>query len=229
MIRRVNLEDITDGRMYGANDMVKLGVEECAGCHACCCGTGDTLTLDPYDVYRLEAGLKMSFKQLLASHLELRVADGVILPFLRMDRELTVDHGGPAVTEHEACTFLNSDGRCSIHDCRPGICRLFPLGRIYEGEGHRYILMKDECKKERNVKIKIKKWLDIPEFGKYEAFTDEWHKCVSGITDNLGSLTEEKLKSLNMAVLQIFFFEDYDTSADFYEQFYGRVEQFRKT
>ena len=42
--------------------------------------------------------------------------------------------------EKEACYFLNEEGRCSIHSFRPGICRLFPLGRFYEEEGFRYFL-----------------------------------------------------------------------------------------
>ena len=36
--------------------------------------------------------------------------------------------------------FLNEQGRCSIHDSRPGFCRLFPLGRFYENGGFREIV-----------------------------------------------------------------------------------------
>lgn len=52
--------------------------------------------------------------------LELNVVDGIILPNLRMNGT------------REVCSFLNEEGRCSIHPYRPGICRLFPLGRYYE-------------------------------------------------------------------------------------------------
>lgn len=34
--------------------------------------------------------------------------------------------------EDEHCTLLDDNGRCSIHESRPGFCRMFPLGRIYE-------------------------------------------------------------------------------------------------
>lgn len=62
---------------------------------------------------------KENFDTLLANYLELNVVDGMVLPNLKM------------AGEEEACLFLK-DGRCSIHGYRPGICRLFPLGRIYE-------------------------------------------------------------------------------------------------
>ncbi len=35
MIRNEKLEDISDGRLYDANDMVKAYCDECKGCHAC--------------------------------------------------------------------------------------------------------------------------------------------------------------------------------------------------
>ncbi len=204
--------------------MVKLAVDDCNGCHACCCGTGDTLSLDPYDIYRLECGLKTNFNGLLANHLALQVADGVIMPFLRTDRELTVKCGDSCVNEQDACTFLSSEGRCTVHEWRPSICRLFPLGRIYEGEGHRYLLMENECHKERGAKIMIKKWLDTPDFAKYETYINDWHSLLSEITDNIRSLTTEELKARNTVILKLFYFTDYNVSKDFYSQFYERLE-----
>ena len=220
MIRNVSAEELENGKFYDAGDMVRLGVDDCSGCHACCCGTGDTLNLDPYDVYRLEAGLKKDFKTILAGHLELRVADGIIMPFLRMDKELVIGQ----TAENDACTFLNEQGRCSVHDVRPAICRLFPLGRIYEETGHKYWLMENECHKERKVKIKIKKWLETPNLARYEKYIDDWHAFTSGITRKAKEMPEEELKAADMAILQYFYFLDYDTEKDFYEQFYERLE-----
>jgi len=220
MIRNIDINELENAKYYDANDMARLESNECSGCHACCRGTGDTLNLDPYDIYRLETGLSKDFKTLLAEHLELRVADGIIMPFLKMDKELTIGD----VTENDACTFLNEHGRCSIHAFRPAICRLFPLGRVYEEGRHKYWLMENECHKESRTKVKIKKWLDTPDFAKYEAYIDDWHAFTSGITKQAASLPEDQLKALNMAILQYFYFLDYDTNKDFYSQFYERLE-----
>ena len=32
------------------------------------------------------------------------------------------------------CAFLREDNLCNIHTIRPGICRMFPLGRYWEDE-----------------------------------------------------------------------------------------------
>ena len=34
MIRELDLNEISDGKKYSSNDMVKLGCEECKGCSA---------------------------------------------------------------------------------------------------------------------------------------------------------------------------------------------------
>lgn len=40
MRREVTLEEISDGRLYDANDMVKADCQDCKGCHDCCTGMG---------------------------------------------------------------------------------------------------------------------------------------------------------------------------------------------
>ncbi|WP_026658402.1 YkgJ family cysteine cluster protein [Butyrivibrio sp. AC2005] len=226
MIRDIDLKEISDGKLYDLNDMAKLGVDDCSGCHACCCGMGDSITLDPYDVYRLEKGLGKSFEELLASNLELRVADGIILPCLKMNTGDSRFIDGK--NERETCSFLDEKGRCSIHRFRPGICRLFPLGRIFDDATHKYFLQVHECHKERQTKYKIKKWIDTPELGRYESYIDRWHFFIKAISDRAPQMPEQDLKAVNMKILQLFYITPYDTGSDFYEQLDQRIAAFEK-
>lgn len=165
MIRNCSLEEISDGKLYSENDMVKADTNQCQGCNSVCChGMGDSIVLDPYDICRLTRQLQMPFESLVEKHLALNVVDGVILPNLKM------------AGENETCTFLNEQQRCRIHGARPGICRLFPLGRYWQDDTHfQYILQKDECHKHNLTKIKVKKWLDTPDLEAYNAFLVTWH------------------------------------------------------
>ncbi len=133
MERDIDMNEVSDGRLYMANDLVKADCRGCHGCSACCQGMGASIILDPLDVFWLCNGLKTSFEALMADRIELNIADRLILPNLKM-----------AGTQ-EACTFLDDCERCSIHSFRPGMCRLFPLGRFYEGHGFRYFLQVHEC------------------------------------------------------------------------------------
>ena len=53
MERNVTMAEISDGKLYSRDDMVKAGCDDCRGCSACCHGMGNSIVLDPYDVYRL--------------------------------------------------------------------------------------------------------------------------------------------------------------------------------
>ena len=100
------------------------------------CNAQYNFTLDPYDIYRLTKNLELDFTRLMQGRIALHVEEGLILPHLAMSEE------------NGACSFLNEEGRCSIHAHRPGICRLFPLGRIYENDGFSYFLQVNECVRE---------------------------------------------------------------------------------
>ena len=217
MRRNVDLNEISDGKLYTSNDMVKADCQDCKGCSDCCQGMGDTVILDPLDVHRLCAGLKKLPEELLGSVLELGVTDGNILPHLAMKG-----------TE-ERCVFLNTEGRCSIHDIRPGFCRLFPLGRYYTEDGFKYILQIHECKKKNRSKIKVKKWLDTPNLKQYEKFVLDWHNFLLDVQEVFYETEDETLiKNLNMYVLSRFYYTAYKEDEDFYPQFYVRLEEAKK-
>lgn len=216
MRREVSMEEISDGKLYTANDLVKADCNDCQGCSACCQKMGESIILDPLDIYRLIFGLNQRFEQLLADKIELNVVDGVIFPNLKM------------TGKEEQCAFLNSEGRCSIHSIRPGICRLFPLGRYYDGKSFQYFLQIHECKKENRTKVKIKKWIDTPDLKKNEKYISDWHYFLTDVQKILIKLqNDEKAKKINVLLLQTFFLEPYHQEEDFYTQFYERLEKMK--
>ncbi|MBP3468236.1 MAG: YkgJ family cysteine cluster protein [Lachnospiraceae bacterium] len=214
MKRYVDLKDISDGKLYGEEDMVKADCLDCSGCSKCCRGMGNSILLDPYDVWRLTGGLSCSMEGLLSQYAELNVAEGVILPNLKM------------TGEEEKCSFLNENGRCSIHSFRPGLCRLFPLGRYYENGSYRYFLQTGECDHQR-VKIKVKKWIDEPKDKRYKEFILSWHEVVNHMEELVRNNEEDEYrKNLNMLFLRLFYLMPYQKEASFYEQFEERRSRF---
>lgn len=214
MKRDIDINEISDGRLYSLNDMVKADCDDCAGCSDCCHGMGESIVLDPMDLYRLTCGTGKNFQELLEQELELNVVDGIILPNLKLSGE------------NEACQFLNGQGRCSIHTFRPGICRLFPLGRIYENGTVKYFLQVHECSKNSRSKVKVKKWLDIPESKKYEQYILDWHYFLNGLEERMERQQDEEWnKRVNMFLLNLFYLTPYDVKQDFYEQFYQRFQE----
>lgn len=219
MKRNVDIKEISDGRLYSSGDMVKADCHDCEGCSDCCRGMGNSIILDPMDLWRLYRGIKKDFTALMGeNYIELGVVDGMILPNLKMD------------AEREACPFLDNEGRCSVHSYRPGLCRLFPLGRYYEENGFKYFIQIHECSKEDRGKIKIKKWLGIPNLKAYERYIMEWHDFLNKCGTAMETLDDDNKRILALYVLRGFYETSYmavDENA-FYEAFCARMTEVRK-
>ena len=189
--------------------MVKIGCNDCAGCSKCCENMQGLITLDPYDIYRMCKGIKnSSFETLLEKHIEFTVDRGILIPTLAMDKNTG------------KCTFLNEEGRCSIHDYRSGVCRLFPMGRVYEDGSFYYFLQKDECDYKVKTKVKLKNWLDISDLAKYEQYISDWHYFIATVREYI---TDEDVNQINQALIQMFFVKPY--TDNFYDDFYVRLEK----
>ncbi|MBP5184109.1 MAG: YkgJ family cysteine cluster protein, partial [Lachnospiraceae bacterium] len=151
---------------------------------------------------------------------ELRVVDGITLPYLLKSKET------------EDCILL-SGGRCRIHAHRPGFCRLFPLGRMYNETGFDYFLQTGQCRCGKTKPVTVREWLGIPDLEEYERYIQSWHdlteKCqkdamqaaTSG--ESRKAANAEYILGISMKLLNAFFIPPYDTNTPFYEQYYKRL------
>ncbi|MBQ8139695.1 MAG: YkgJ family cysteine cluster protein [Lachnospiraceae bacterium] len=208
MLRQEKLEEITDGRRYGINDMVRADAGGCKGCSKCCETMTNTIILSPLDVYRIERQTGKSFNELLDGHIELNMADGLILPNIKANKN--------------GCNFLSEDKRCTIHSERPDFCRLFPLGRLYEDEGFSYILQVGQCDKALS-KVKVKKWIDTPSLKEHDEFVLKWHGIIKKAGAKSAAAGDDERKKIVMGLLNEFYMTPY---RDFYPEFFERANKY---
>ena len=231
--------DMETIRELTSKDLARISCSACNGCGQCCTGMGDTIHLDPWDTAALCAGLGADFTDLLENVVGLHVENGLILPHLLM-REGSAD---------ERCVFLDDERRCGIHTFRPGICRLFPLGRNYHEPDYGYFVVEGGCEKPGKTKVRIDKWLGIPALSSYERFVADWHFLVRALQEKVmqgqGSAQGQDsayntrsdasyVRDLNRFFLGLFYEKSWPAKeasvlpgAAFYEEFYARLEQFR--
>lgn len=225
---------MTPDRLYTARDMAKIGCDDCKGCSYCCQEMGESVVLTPFDICELTQHLGRSFDELMEDKIELYMTDGMVLPNLKMSGETK------AYGSKEVCGFLNEEGRCSIHAFRPGLCRLFPLGRNYEIKqvetedgveeikGFQYFIVKESCPNLNGTKVKIEKWLGIPNLKKNEEFITTWHYFCKDFQEEMQELLrageDEKVKKINLSMLELFYRKAYEKERDFYEQFEERAK-----
>lgn len=93
------------------------------GCDSNCCKASAPIVLNPYEISLICRKSKMSYEDLL-DIVDTDRADGFPLVMLPRD---------------PACCFWTEKG-CRIYNARPLACRLFPIGRVYDGIRSRFVL-----------------------------------------------------------------------------------------
>lgn len=214
MLQDIDLDKITDGKLYKRDDYVKITCDNCKGCSDCCRTVGDSILLDPLDIYNLSKVLSKSFAEMMESEIEIRMVDNLVIPNIIIQ---------------DGCKMLDENGRCTIHAARPGYCRLFPLGRLYDDDGNfDYIIQINECDYPNKGEIKVSDWLGIENLDKYEQYIKDWHHFTKNISEYLDECDDETLyKKFSWLPLRLFLEPPYDPNRDFYEQFYERMRKIR--
>ncbi|MGL4736867.1 MAG: YkgJ family cysteine cluster protein [Cellulosilyticaceae bacterium] len=203
------LDDISDGKLYDINDVVEADTCGCNGCYTCCHRVGDLVELTPFDAYEIVSHLNMSFDALLGNKLALQKNNKLMLPYLKMEGET------------ERCSLLSEEGRCTIHGHRPNICRLFPLGRVYENDDFKYFLQVGTCVMPELKAITVNEWIGIKNYGENKTFILAWYKLLKALNFRLKFVyDEEELQTINTYVLDTFYRIQVGEDEDFYTAFF---------
>lgn len=206
---KANIEDVSDGKFYDYNDMVKTDTRGCVDCSACCHHMNETIVLNPFDMNELMIGLGTTYDELIEDKIGLHTEDKVTLPHLMM------------VGDDEACAFLNNEGWCGIHGHRPDLCRLFPLGRAYVNNEIKFIFKPGECIKTDLSKIRVKKWVNIQNYEENKQFIKVWNAFIKALKFRVKFVYDDaELKEINNYLINTFYNREKNMDNGFYETFY---------
>lgn len=214
----VDLNSISDGHLYTISDIVAIDTEGCKGCSQCCNGVGEMVQLTPYDIYSIKNKCEMAFDELLETYCTLRLQGKLKLPYLAMDSTTS------------RCAFLNDEDRCSIHSARPNICRLFPLGRVYEQDTYHYFVQKDACPSPIKKNISIEKWIGLSNDHLHQQFLLTWHQILKALQFKLKFVHDESdLSTIQTQFLDAFYhlIEAHDDLA-FYQTFFTELPDIKR-
>ena len=198
-------------------------------CRKCgkCCTHQDTILFNSRDIFNIARKLQITTKEVIDKYAETYIGSASKIPVIHM-----VPRG-----KNEACPFL-LEGRCSIHDCKPTVCALYPLGRVVinktalEGKSEdnnselefevKYMLTDITCGSRKRVNT-VWEWLarfGIPE---QDEFFLLWSKVTIMLHGMISKLEEKHASdvALNLFWNAIYMalYVHYDTSKDFLPQF----------
>ena len=202
-------------------------------CRHCgkCCKNQDTILFNAKDIFNIAKKLGKTPKQVVESCAETYIGNNSRIPVVHMVPR------GPK----NACPLLLDDGRCSVHDCKPTVCALFPLGRVIlpidrslplskENSRIRFILTDHDCGSAKKVHT-VREWLakfGIPE---EDAFHLLWNEVVLQFSDTMRKLEERNcsnsFKEYVWGSIGHALYLNYDTSREFMPQFEATAEKIK--
>lgn len=145
--------------------------------------------------------------------------------------------------KNEVCPFL-VDGLCSIHDCKPTACALFPLGRVADNktalEGGsennnpeieleiKYMLNDTDCGSRKRVNT-VREWLARFEIPEHDEFFLLWSELTIKLHAAILELEKQHVseETMNLFWIAVFgaLYLSYDTSEEFFPQFQRAAEE----
>lgn len=197
-------------------------------CRRCgkCCKHQNTIILTGRDIFNIAHKLDKTTEEVIDEIAEFYIGKSSRIPIVHLLPK------GPG----ESCPLLKN-GLCSVHDCKPTVCALYPLGRVFANKINedgtidpdksevKYILNKTECGSITR-KNTVRSWLarfGIPE---EDPFFLLWNKMIMEQGNMIRRLEElqttqaypvffDLIWNIQYALLYI----RYDTDKEFMPQF----------
>lgn len=201
---------------------------KCRRCGKCCIHQ-ETIIFNARDIFNIARKKGMTMQEVVEAYTETYIGGNSRIPIVHL-----LSNGPKG-----ACPLLE-DGRCSVHDCKPTVCALFPLGRVMlnnkpdepakEGAEPRvkYVLNDHGCGSAKRVNT-VRSWLakfGIPE---HDEFYMLWNKVLISLTPAIMKLEEIGMPGsiLNMLwdVIYQTLYLQYDTTQDFMPQFQSAADK----
>ncbi|MCI9225914.1 MAG: YkgJ family cysteine cluster protein [Acutalibacter sp.] len=170
--RKKNILNKFENNRLGPDEPFKF---HCTMCGKCCINKEDLL-LNPRDMYNLAKELGMTPHEVMNTYCETYIGGDSRLPVLRLKPRGKI----------RRCPLLK-DRKCSVHNAKPTVCALFPIGRGIAGEkGNihsltvkdiRHFFSEPGCGDDSETHT-VREWLGEFGLSPEDEFFIKWQKCL---------------------------------------------------
>ena len=218
---------------YQAHTLHILGLDDtfqfkCRACGKCCKNRSDIL-LTTRDLYNIAKSLGRTMQYVVDRYCDVYVGDSSRIPLVRL---LPI---GP----DQACPLLR-DRRCIVHNAKPAVCALFPLGRLATMDKDvektdltrpTYFLQPANCGTQEEIHT-VREWLaqfGIPAEDKFYAL---WTDTITFFSSLFHELETRKIPENSLNLLWNISFSalyiNYDTKTDLMSQFINNTTKLKE-
>lgn len=212
--------------IYENLDQMKIGLDDtfkfnCTMCGKCCINRDDIL-LTPKDLFKISNALGLQILDCIKQHCVVYIGHTSKIPIVKLEPI------GPT----KRCPLLKGN-RCSVHNVKPVVCAMFPLGRCIslsddefntkniDEKQIQYIFQNPNCGDKKKVHT-VREWLKSFDISSEDKFFIKWQQTIASLSQFINlyesKLSENifnKIENVFMSVLYL----SYDLNKDFYPQF----------
>lgn len=194
---------------------IELDEEFEFGCDCCgqCCHR-DLLLLAGYDIYRIAKFLGKTMKEIIEEN---------CFGYIGEDSKLPIVSVKPRLADN-SCRFLRN-GKCLVHDVKPSVCGLFPLGRMYDSRIDDYVYFKQKIICGNKEKHTLKEWLESINIEEIDRMSKPWGNALTDLAMYLQKIKDEKKLRVITNKLIIALYLNYDTNIDYVEQLERNLQE----
>lgn len=183
---------------------------ECKMCGDCCRKRDEPIILTGADIYRIARSLNTTMQKVVEENTEGYIGDSSHMPVLVLKERLD-----------GSCRLLRK-GRCMVHQDKPAVCALYPLGRFYDLRDNtfHYFLNPRTCQMSRKdgKQWTLQEWLDEFKINETERMTQAWNRLIGGLTEVTFRMDKSKINGLFLDALLFTLYFGYDTSIPYIDQ-----------
>lgn len=213
----------------GYEDYVKLGLDDtfafhCTQCGKCCIEREDIM-LNPLDLFKASKELGISLREFREKYCEAYIGRNSLLPIIRL-----------LPTGNKRRCPLLKNGRCMIHNAKPTMCAMYPLGRFVEMERDKdqipimsknvnYLYKDPECGDKSEVHT-VREWLSSFNIKENDEFYLLWTKMQADnvqFSKYLYTINPFAVNEFGVISGDIIYF-NYEQDKDFMPQFKSNLD-----
>ena len=207
-------------------DEMCIGTDEhfrfhCKQCGKCCINREDIL-LNSKDLYNISKELGLAPRDTIAQYCEVYLGQNSRIPIVRLKPRGSI----------KRCPLLR-DRKCSVHNAKPTVCALFPLGRSIKLDAKetdpnaierariQYIINPIECG-DRSEEHTVREWVESFGIPIHDNDFIAWQKALFSVRQQIVELEKmlpdksmERVWSITYQALYL----NYDIQEDFRKQF----------
>ncbi|GAB6152590.1 YkgJ family cysteine cluster protein [Desulfosporosinus burensis] len=185
----------------------------CKACGNCCRNRQEPILLTGYDVFRIAKGLRIEMQEVVTKYTIGYVGGTSNLPVLTLKER-----------QDGSCSLLRK-GKCMVHDNKPLVCAIYPLGRYYLPAEKRFGYFQQEICCGTAKEQTLEEWLNIFNVHEWDEAASLWATVITKLAEQTMKIKEHEdiERMANLLAVELYF--DYDTNKSYTDQLAHNISQ----